>query len=353
MKKIILLMTAGMALLASGCSNDEIVDAAKGQAIAFTNPFVNKTGRAVDLVISNIGDCYLWGSSSASNAFIFDREKLTVTTNSVRYSPDRYWTEGTDYHFMAFASAYNSGKSGTDDIETGWTFDPIAVPTDNGPFGKLTFNNTTANGLEDVVYATNDVSTTGKDIAAMEPVPLVFKHALTRLCFTFTNSMGNNYWLKISNVIVTGLPAQGTLDFSHGERDMAWENSGELPPYTFPLTGSDAQEFYTGGMATTEFMFSLPGTKMFTVTFDIDLYYGKADETDMTNLVHVNKNELPYSHSVEVTHPLAIGTAYQFNATINSGNIQPGGLNPIMFTATVDNWTPGGRIDIESPTIVP
>lgn len=337
MKKIFL-FAALPAFVLTGCSNDEILDTQK-TAIEFNNVFVNKSSRANDLTANNVGNCKVWGSSSTAGDYIFNGTVLNITNGStVSYNPIQYWTASTTYYFMAIASTT------TTSTDVAWTFEaPAAIPTAEGTYGTLSFSNGTAAGNVDLAYASasrNQLETINDAAVALN-----FKHALSRTRFMFTNAMGVNYKIRVSNVVVNGTPATGSLDFS--QTDLAWATDGTTT-VNYPFTGDKANAFDNGASTDTERQFLLPGTTNFTVSFDVDLYM-VVDGND----VHINGDE-PYHHTVPITQDLAMGTAYLFKTTIGSDNIDPDGtLKPITFTVSVVDWGTPTDVDIEIPDAQP
>lgn len=322
MKKIFL-FAALPALVLTGCSSDEILDTQK-TAIEFNNVFVNKSSRAADLTADNFGNCKIWGSSSTANAYIFNGTDLNVTNSStVTYNPIQYWTANTSYYFMAI------GSTTTESENIAWSFEaPTAIPTAEGAFGTLSFDNVAAKGSVDIGYA--NASRIQPETINDAAVSLNFKHALSRTRFMFTNAMGVNYKIRVSNVVVSGTPAKGTLDFSN--TDLTWSTE-ESTTVNYPFTGNKANAFANGASSDTDRQFLLPSGTDFTVSFDVDLFI-TVDGSD----VHVN-GDTPYHHTVAITQDLAMGTAYLFKTTIGSENIDPdGSLKPITFTVEVAPW---------------
>lgn len=359
MKKLTLPLLAGLALITAGCSNDETVEVPKGQAIAFENPFVNKTGRADDLTGNNLKLFKVWGSSSLANDYIFNGQEVEVAGINSEYNPPRYWSANSTYHFMAIATQnMMSDAALAEGAVRSWTYDPGTVPADdyNGSFGTLTFDNSISEGLEDLSYAVAH-RTTGATISTTEEaVKLTFNHALSRIRFYFRNNMPTGYYVEVENIKVSELPQSGTLVF--GE-NMAWSNSGayektlawEVPT----VTGDESNYIEKDKTKYTEAVFTLPSAEKFKVEFDINLYMKDGD-----NYVCMN-GETAYHHSVEIevsqgTEPnivkgLLMGTAYAFSAVIGSDNVAPGGLKKIEFTTEVVPFANGGVSTIlETPS---
>lgn len=95
MKKIFLIGLAATAMLAS-CSNDETVEMAQNtKAIGFSS-FIDKSTRATDTDITNLGAIEVYGWRD--DAQIFNAQAVTVdATGNGTYSPLQYWEPGYTY----------------------------------------------------------------------------------------------------------------------------------------------------------------------------------------------------------------------------------------------------------------
>lgn len=363
MKRMILPLLAAATLVTTGCSNDETVEVPQGHEIGFETPFINKTGRAYTLEQNTFKRFLLWGTSTFANDYIFDGDAVAVDGNVVTYNPKRFWNEGATYHFMALATPVDATN------DEAWTFTPPeTIPTVDGYFGKLDFDNTAtgANGIVDFCYAGAD-RTTASTLTANDTkqVTLAFKHALSRIRLRFVNEVGENYYIEVKNIMVKGLPEKGVLDF--GTTPLAWVNTGYgfnkelfMTPSNPPAATSATGEELINQSATTETMYTLPDDEKFTVEFDVNLWV-KVGE-DYTCL---NGADNAYHHKAEVSvvqtitsegstvevPGLLMGTGYVFQCSINQGNISPDGLKPIEFTVSVEGMNYNGMMDIEGKVI--
>ena len=179
MKKIFLIGLAATAMLAS-CSNDETVEMAQNtKAIGFSS-FIDKSTRATDTDITNLGAIEVYGWRD--DAQIFNAQAVTVdATGNGTYSPLQYWEPGYTYAFEAIAP-----KSG----ENGVTF---AAAKDGG---TITF---VSDSETDLLYSKAADKTTGAEVTT-DPgeVNFTFGHMLSRVKFTFKNTFPENAAAKIS-----------------------------------------------------------------------------------------------------------------------------------------------------------
>lgn len=97
MKNLLFIGLAATAMLAS-CSNDETVEMAQQNAIAFDG-FVNKSTRATandDITLANLGSIEVYGWRG--DVQIFDKQAVTVATDGKgTYSPLQYWEANYTY----------------------------------------------------------------------------------------------------------------------------------------------------------------------------------------------------------------------------------------------------------------
>lgn len=341
MKKILFMAAAGLTLLGS-CSSEETIDTLKGGAIEFDNPFVNKAGRGEILTISNIKNCKVWGSSSAAGNFIFDGTELNVSgTQSATYSPLQYWTASSQYYFMSIAS--NSENPN-------WKYTrPADIPTAEGSYGTLEMDVASANGDEDVVFA-SAYRKVEAEIGDQEVVRFSFKHALSRIRFGFTNSIAENYKIEVSNVKITGLYSKGTLGFN-GADELVWTGTttaADEQPLELNHVLKAAQAEYNGEV-TTDYKFVIPNSSAaFTVDFDLDLFV-KVNED------YVKVKADSYHHTIKLdSQEFLMNHAYKFNAKIGQDNIDPDNpLKPIVFRAEVEQWKNGREEDMNIPAPQP
>lgn len=352
MKKTFFLSLAGLALITAGCSEEEIVDAPKGKAVEFSTPFFNKTGRATDyLRISNVRHCKVWGSSLNSNSFIFDGESLFVTSGgSVNYEPPRYWEASNTYYFTAVAESLPRSTQGSPSVAgSSWTFMPGEI-TAEGSFGAtLSFDNSAAGGEIDLGYATADRITeaTLTEQNTADRVPLNFEHMLSRLRFEFQNAMDEGYYLEIVNLKVNGLPLSG--EFILPEK--MWQNvtgtlDKSLPTVQYQTEiDTDYPKFPVSSalLRSSEYLFSIPTDVDFEVTFGVNLYL----KNDAGEFVCMNDIGHPYEHSATIAQDLEMATAYLFKAVIGKENLNPEGMYPIVFSASVlPSWDSSTIVDL-------
>lgn len=305
MKKIFLIGLAATAMLAS-CSNDETVEMAQNtKAIGFSS-FIDKSTRATDTDITNLGAIEVYGWRD--DAQIFNAKAVTVdATGNGTYSPLQYWEPGYTYAFEAIAP-----KSG----ENGVTF---AAAKDGG---TITF---VSDSETDLLYSKAADKTTGAEVTT-DPgeVNFTFGHMLSRVKFTFKNTFPANAAAKISvkDVRITNAYKNGTI--TPAEENAVWNATNNTLSVVF--ASDNVKDLVAGtGVAETSHMYLIPvASPQYTVTFTVVL-----DQNGATT---------EYPHTSTITTGMEKGKSYNFVAELNEKNITEEELFPIKFTAEVDPW---------------
>ena len=295
MKKLLFAICT-VATLAS-CSKDEVVSYDKGEAIGFSNPFVNKATRAVqeatDPSYSGTGELsefQVWGT--ANDVAIYAGNDVT-NSNSVWSCTDpvHYWIEGTAYKFAALANA-------------------TTVDLDGGKFPVNATFNAPAAANTDLIYA-DPVTATG--LASNNPaVNLTFGHLLSKVNFTVNNksTSATNYSFDIKDITVKG-PQTGTVALNTG----VWSNLGDATAYNdFDIAVETGE---TGDEGSQELLL-IPGE--ITISFTVDIKYNG-------NVV----NTKTYGTTTPIEQTIESGKAYNFIIGVSVGE-------PITFSVGYTNW---------------
>ncbi len=313
MKKIFLIGLAATAMLAS-CSNDETVEMAQNtKAIGFSS-FIDKSTRATDTDIANLGAIEVYGWRD--DAQIFNAQAVTVdATGNGTYSPLQYWEPNYTYAFEAIAP-----KSG----EKGITF----AAAKNG--GTITF---VSDSETDLLYSKAADKTTGTEVTT-DPgkVNFTFGHMLSRVKFTFKNTFPENAAAKISvkDVKITNAYQNGTI--TPAEENAVWNATNNTLSVVF--ASDNVKDLVAGtGSGETEHMYLIPvASPQYTVTFTVVL-----DQNGATT---------EYPHTYTITTGMEKGKSYNFVAALDETNVTPDELFPIEFTAEVEEWGEFSNTDI-------
>jgi hypothetical protein len=308
MKKLLFIGLAATAMLA-GCSNDETVEMAQQNAIAFDG-FVNKSTRATvndDITLANLGSIEVYGWRG--DVQIFDKQAVAVATDGKgTYSPLQYWEAGYTYAFEAIAP-----KNG----EKGVTF---AAAKDGG---TITFVN---DAETDLLYSkATDVTTPATIASQPAAVGFNFNHLLSRVKFTFVNGFPANAVAKISvnGVKISNAYKNGTI--TPATADAVWNATDNTLSVDFAnVSATDIEAGNKEGE--TEHMYLIPVTS-------------PSYEVRFTVILDQNGATSEYEHRGTITTGMELGKSYNFTATLTPENVDPENtMYPIEFTAAVGGW---------------
>ena len=320
MKKLFVMTLAATAMLAS-CSSDDTMEVPQSKSAITFAAFINKSVRATDATLDNLGSISVYGWRDAD--CIFNKQIVNVGTNGTgTYTPVQYWQAGHTYSFEAVAPTSVDGASFTAN-KTGGSF------------------NYTNNASIDLLYAKAADVTTASSLADKPgAVHFTFKHLLSRVKFTFNNTFAATDAAKItiSNVKITNAYANGTI--TPAAADAAWVVSNNTLQVAFDEADTDALKDLaanTGKGATTP-MYLIPATSpSYNVEFDVTLNQNGATTT--------------YHHTATINTTMDMGMSYNFVANINASNVDPDNeLFPIEFTAEVEKWKNADDVTITVDT---
>lgn len=337
MKKTMFLIAAA-SIVMSSCSNDEVISMPEKSAIGFDS-FVSKTTRATDAKTNNLLRMSVYGYIGDATP-IKNFDGIIVSRPDVStawtYANLQYWTAGKDYFFTAVSSPVQEGNN---HYSYKWA---ETLPTETADFfgsGTIGFDNQLAGGNEDVVYAYATKTTPDPLVSDPGEVQFSFRHALSRVKFTFSNAMGSDaYSIKVYELTINNASAQAQLAL--GDENPLWTNQTnttvlELRDELFNPTTQIAANTATVASGT---KFIIPGTTTLNITFKVDLIL---NGNVLATYNHVGKDlgEKTYQN----------GHSYNFVAEINPDNINPDEqMFPIKFNVVeVADWTVDPNIDVE------
>lgn len=326
MKKIFLIGLTAAAMLAS-CSNDETVEMAQQKAISFSNAFVNNGTRSIydpSFTTASLSDFAVYGFTQ--NGQIFNGEKVSkggAASTGWSYDNVQYWVPGNTYTFGAIAPYSVAGNVSN-----------VTLPTGATKVGmEVAFTNTDADQV-DLLHA-EPAQITGVTATYTTPVSMTFNHQLSKVKFSFQNSVGEGYNVKVSNVKITDAFKEGTLTVAAAGN--TWGNQTdktlELNFGNVVANASSTEASAIANAATLEsynekLMIPMSNTAKYTVTFTAELFKD-------------NVSLGIYNHRVEIKNvEFKLGYCYNFKASLTHKNITAEDeLNPIVFNVTkVEDW---------------
>lgn len=328
MKKSFLMFGVAVMALAS-CTNEEVLNVADSRAISFDNAFVNNGTRSQadpSLTTGDLANFDVYGfvtNQSSQTQQIFDGTKIIKSGSNWTYdNPDatQYWVSGNTYTFAAIAPS----EAGT-----------VSSEAVNG--GKITmsveFDNSDTD-QKDLLYAAPGAIDVADD-DYKTAVPLTFDHLLSKVRFSFTNSVGADYKVKVSDVQISDAMMKGT--FTVGTSENKWvATSNNLKLNFGDAVADDTDEeadaiAYNGTNETYNEKLMIPtGTETsYTVKFTVELLQGNVPVGTYTHTVTISNVELKS------------GYCYDFTAELTHDNVldPDHSLNPINFTVNkVNEW---------------
>ena len=292
----------------AACTTEQTIVAPQNEAIGF-DTFVDNSTRAEDITTNNIANFGVYGTvtKGGNSALIFNNTEVAGTKESgYTYSPAQYWIAAAQYDFLAFAPY----------AERQWTYTPTDAQV--AKTGTFSFNNETAAADQDVVYAYQTKTTADKlDASNTQAVEFTFKHILSKVAFSFTNTFTDNkttlnvYNVKINNTAKTA----------------AWEVAGDLiVPFGAQAANADAA-LANGAELKLDHHYVIPAQRAYNITFDVDLYQAG---------VYL----ATYNHTIESTINFAKNGNYVLSVKLAPESIDPENeLYPIEFTVNeVEDW---------------
>lgn len=323
MKKIFLIGLTAAAMLAS-CSNDETVEMAQQKAISFSNAFVNNGTRSVmdpSFTTDKLTDFAVYGFTQ--NGQIFNGEKVSKGGTAWSYDNVQYWVPGNTYTFGAIAPHSVAANVSN-----------VTLPTGATKVGmEVAFTNTDADQV-DLLHA-EPAQITGVTASYTTPVSMTFNHQLSKVKFSFQNSVGEGYNVKVSNVKITDAFKEGTLTVAATGNTWGGQTNKnlELNFGNVVANASSTEASAIANAATLEsynekLMIPMENTAIYTVKFTAELYKG-------------NVLLGTYPHTVEIKNvEFKLGYCYNFKASLTHKNITgPDELNPIVFDVKkVEDW---------------
>ena len=220
----------GMSLLTAaglwtGCSNDEVVDAADGkQAISFRVQGGMPDLRATGTTKAYVDAFVVYGTDNvfaAKDELIFDGVTVALQTDGTfDYAPKRFHAEGAvnaGYFAFSPASAKVSNPVTAGFLTAGASFDyTVPKPDDSG--------NTTQ---EDLLVSNTAVA------AILSYVNLDFTHALSRIFITASNHSVEP--VIIDTLTLRNLFSKGTLKVNAPSATWAWTDHTDKMDYQYML----------------------------------------------------------------------------------------------------------------------
>lgn len=330
MKKLFFFTLAGVAAILSSCTKTETVEIPDSRAINFSGAYIGnavetKQDNPENITDASITEFIVYGGYNGTMTDVFNAESVTGTSGgSWTYTNTEYWVDGETYDFAAYAPAIDEtvAKVAADDVNKALSFTDFTSDASN---------------QNDLLYAHVNVQTV--NAANQGPVTFNFKHALSKVRFTFTNSIDGS--LLIEDFKFYGMNSKGNYAYDSNSSSMGWDNVDIQVGSTAPFT-STAQEIaaVNGTAKTGDFLVIPQGitASAMTVTFNATFTNNSGDQPIPKKLV---------------TAYLPAGTwdpgqCYNYNLNITMDVIDPDGtMKPIVFSDPEVTAWPDEASDID------
>ena len=288
------------------CSKEEPIAINQGQAISFSNPFINKVTRAIDYSHTAMpGEFKIYGTTTGSETgstpvAIYSGE--TATKDGSVYSPSttQYWVDGTKYAFQAVVDGEIVG-------------------------GEIAY----VSNRTDILFANVSEFTYVKNSSPVT-CPLTFNHILSKVQFTFKNDITDNalYTYKVTGVTINGIYTAGDFNVADGTWTPSGTangtaNFGNISNATDTADSTEAVVVGNNSSATShESLLFIPAAYTdLTISCTITTYYnGTAIDEESFSVTGFD-------------YTFVKGNAYNF---VISKELD----SPIKFSATLAPWTP-------------
>ena len=328
MKKT-LLSLAVCAVALTGCTSQDVEEEGlQSNAISFRQ-VVNKDSRALNN--SNFGLFYVYGyytkAADLNTRFnIFTDTPVTKDPDgSWTSSINRYWIDGGVYSFYAYSC---------ENLHVAPEYGGPSIGQSDGVFRLNYTSHSTGGNSHDLLFA-SATEIVGKE-TGNQPVPMQFKHILSKIDLSFVSEFPEGYEIEISNISISHFKNTGTFTANK-------KNVGDGTLGTWGSVGYEADQpnnftINTVGNNKT----TVGGTPIATsATFMIPYHYQVADNPVKIQFnIKVTNTDLKQtvlSNTLTGTwHPnWRMGTQYTYTIRLSGG---AAGMDQIKFGVGIDDW---------------
>ena len=285
MKKIFLAVVALAAMTA--CSNDEFVSVDRAP-INFGEAFVDNATRA-DYSSTQIKHFKVYGTVTGNSKTVNLYNGADVTGDAYgeiwTCNQKEYWIPNCEYVFQAVVDGEIS----------------------EGKIAYTIGQDTGSDDVSDLLYGeanveTDPASTPSGNVVTIDSKPVVeftFSHLLSKVGFTFENSVGGSeYTYNVKAVAFTGHDSKGTFTIGG-----AWDNAYEASTTALEFGAPGVVDNTQVAAPTTHQI--IPGAQILSVSFTYDILF--KDETVSTDIVVTKPLEYTFErnhvYNITVTLP--------------------------------------------------
>ncbi len=215
MKKNLLTFALSALALTACTSEDVIKEGLQSNAIQFRN-VVNKNTRAIDSKNFNqffVYGYYTKGADLNTRFSIFTNTPVSKATDGWSSAISRYWVEGASYSFYAFSC---------ENVSMSPKYGGPSVDQNDGTFRiNYTCHTDELGNSHDLLFA-SQTGILGK-AENNQPVPLQFKHLLSKVSLQFVSDFPEGYQVEITNISISDFENMGTFTANkNGNSEGSW-----------------------------------------------------------------------------------------------------------------------------------
>lgn len=226
MKKI-LLLTAGMLLIAASCTKNEVVEVNQdGNEIQYS-VVANKATKAADIYCNNNkpSEFTVYAESNDGKTYI-NGDKITYNGDTwVNESGTRFWPNGLSLDFYAVVNGTIKWNVTAAEGTAPASIENFTVPT-------------TVADQKDLLYSVKTGLAKGATEAETNPVELNFRHALSQIVFQAKNTNPNLY-VEVSGVSIVNVGNTNTFAFPNANTDSNMVDTDHDGSFNYTIDYSD------------------------------------------------------------------------------------------------------------------
>lgn len=226
MKKI-LLLTAGMLLIAASCTKNEVVEVNQdGNEIQYS-VVANKATKAADIYCNNNkpSEFTVYAESNDGKTYI-NGDKITYNGATwVNESGTRFWPNGLSLDFYAVVNGTIKWNVTAAEGTAPASIENFTVPT-------------TVADQKDLLYSVKTGLAKGATEAETNPVELNFRHALSQIVFQAKNTNPNLY-VEVSGVSIVNVGNTNTFAFPNANTDSNMVDTDHDGSFNYTIDYSD------------------------------------------------------------------------------------------------------------------
>lgn len=341
MKKIIFTTLAVGAIALSACTSVE----EESNAITFKN-VVGKNSRALDsnnFGLFQIYGYYTKGADLNTRFNIYTDTPVTKTDDKWVTAIERWWIPEAIYSFYAF-SCENS------DIDP--QYGGPSLDKNDGTF-RINYTNHATNGKShDLVFA-SATDIVGK-LTGNAPVPLQFKHILSKIDIQFESQFPEGYVVEISNISIQNFQNTGT--FTAFKKTVSDGSIGNWSNVDYDAKQPNNFKLNTVGEATTTVKGDpVISTECYMIPHEYDPVGSKDNPVKIQFSIKVFNPSLPDGQQVILSNVLSgtwhpvwrLGVYYTYIIRLSGSEA---GMEPIKFDVSMTDWNKPG--DDNKPEVI-